>query len=66
MPFITYNDARRKPVKFDKDTVREVLLAIEASDADPREMLEIEVAGKSQQEVAYHIQLLAEAGFIEA
>ena len=53
-------------MKFDKDTVREVLLAIEASDADPREMLEIEVAGKSQQEVAYHIQLLAEAGFIEA
>jgi hypothetical protein len=53
-------------VKFDKDVVREILLAIEASDEDPRAWVEISIQGKSQEEVAYHVQLLDEAGFIEA
>lgn len=53
-------------MKFDKDTVREILLAIEASGQDPREWIDLEIAGKSSEEVAYHVQLLAEAGFIDA
>src|ERR1035438_3724561 len=52
-------------MKFDKDVVRKILLAIEASD-DPMGMIDIAISGKSHEEVAYHIQLLDEAGFIEA
>ncbi len=36
-------------MKFDKNAVREILLAIESSDADPREMLEIEVCSPAPQ-----------------
>ena len=53
-------------MKFDKDVVREILLAIEASGQDPRAWIEIQIPGKSQEEVSYHVQLLDEAGFIEA
>jgi hypothetical protein len=53
-------------MKFDKDVVRKILLAIEASDEEPGGLIDIEIPGKSQVEIAYHIQLLDEAGFIEA
>jgi len=53
-------------MRFEKDMVREILLAIEASDTDPRELINLEIPGRSSEEVAYHVQLLAEAGFIEA
>jgi hypothetical protein len=66
MFFIIYKKAVGGTVKFDKDVVREILLAIEASGGDPRGLIAIEIPGKSQEEVAYHIQLLDEAGFIEA
>ena len=53
-------------MRFDKDVMREILLAVEASDEDPRGWIEISIQGRSNQEVAYHVQLLDEAGFIEA
>lgn len=53
-------------MRLDNDLVREILLAIEDSSGDPRDWLDIEIPGKSQLEVAYHIRVLAEAGFIEA
>jgi hypothetical protein len=50
---------------FDKDTVREILLRIEAS-SDPRGWIDIDIPGRSETEVSYHVQILDEAGFIEA
>ncbi|MFP3404459.1 DUF2513 domain-containing protein [Pseudomonas sp. SIMBA_065] len=51
-------------MKLDQDLVREILLAIEASDHDPRGGLEIELQGRSSMELSYHIMLLHDAGLI--
>ena len=53
-------------MKLDKDLVREILLAIEASDHDPGGWMNLDVAGHSLQEISYHVQLLDEAGFLQA
>jgi hypothetical protein len=53
-------------MKLDKDLVREILLAVETSDHDPRGWMNLDLAGHSLQELSYHVQLLDEAGFLEA
>lgn len=50
----------------DKDLIREILLAIEADESDPRAPIRLNVPGHTQEEIAYHVHLLAEAGFIQA
>lgn len=52
-------------MKLDKDLVREILLQVEAS-PDPREWIDLNISGHSQEEIAYHVEILDEAGFIEA
>jgi len=52
-------------MKLDKDLVREILLQVEAS-PDPMEMVNLSIPDHSQEEIAYHVQILDEAGFIEA
>jgi hypothetical protein len=52
-------------MKLDKDLVREILLQVETS-PDPMEMVNLSIPDHSQEEIAYHVQILDEAGFIEA
>ena len=51
-------------MKLDKELVREVLLAIESSDHDPDDSIEVTVEGRSGREVSYHLMLLHEAGLV--
>lgn len=53
-------------VQLNKDLVREILLAIEADQGDPREPKRLDLPGYTGQEVSYHVRLLAEASFLEA
>ena len=53
-------------MKFDKDLAREILLAIEADESDPNTWVELDIPSHAHLEVAEHVHLLAEAGFIEA
>lgn len=53
-------------MKLDKDAIRSILLAIESDTGNPMIPKDIEIPGLSQQETAYHVELLAEAGFLEA
>jgi Hypothetical protein (DUF2513) len=52
-------------MKLDKDLVREILLQVEAS-PDPLDWVDITVPGHSEEEIAYHVQILDEADYIEA
>lgn len=51
-------------MKRDMDLVREILLATEASETDPRAWVDIELEGRQKNEVSYHVQLLGEAGML--
>lgn len=51
-------------MKLDKDLVREILLAIEASDHSPEESITLSLENRTPQEVSYHVMLLNEAGFL--
>lgn len=53
-------------MKLDKDVIREVLLAVEASDTDPYDTIDLELPGRSREEVSYTVMLLAEAGLLVA
>ena len=53
-------------MKLDKDLVRDILLALEADEGDPRELKNIEVPGWTDEQVAYTVCILAEGGLIEA
>ncbi|WP_456293247.1 DUF2513 domain-containing protein [Pseudomonas sp. AK106] len=53
-------------MKLDKDLVREILLAIEASTKTPDSWIDLAIEGHSEDEVSYHVMLLHEARFIEA
>ena len=64
MSFITYR--RDAPMKLDKDLVREILLAIEASDQTPDSWIDLAIDSHSEDEVSYHVMLLHEAGLIVA
>jgi Hypothetical protein (DUF2513) len=52
-------------MKLDKDLVREILLQVEAY-PHPMGWVELSVPGHSAEEIAHHVELLDEAGFIEA
>lgn len=54
-------------MKLNQDLIREILLAIEASDHDPIEWIDnFAIQNQPERLVSYHVQLLHEAGFIEA
>ena len=53
-------------MKLDKELARTILLAIEEDNGDPRSWVQLEIADQEPVKVAYHIQLLSEAGFVEA
>jgi len=52
-------------MKRDKDLVREILLQVEAY-PHPMGWVELNVSGHSAEEIARHVELLDEAGFVEA
>jgi len=52
-------------MKREMDSVREILLQIEAYD-QPRGWVTLTVPSHTAKEIAYHVQILDEAGFIEA
>ncbi|MBI6557387.1 Conserved hypothetical protein [Pseudomonas veronii 1YdBTEX2] len=51
-------------MKLDKDLVREILLAVEASNEDPLGWTVLNLEGRDAKEVSYHVMLLHEAGLI--
>ena len=51
-------------MKLDKELVRQVLLATEASDEDPQGWTTLELPDRSLLETSYHVMLLDEAGFL--
>ncbi|WP_256675456.1 DUF2513 domain-containing protein [Pseudomonas sp. GXM4] len=53
-------------MKLDKDLVREILLAIEASDKTPDSWINLAIESHSKDEASYHVMLLHEAGLIVA
>jgi hypothetical protein len=46
------------------DLVRDILLATERSDRDPRGWVGLDLAPRSKVEVSYHVHLLADAGLL--
>lgn len=51
----------------DMDLARRILQAVEASDADPREWVELDFVDEYPKNVvSYHVHLLTDAGLIEA
>ncbi len=53
-------------MKRDMDFVRQILLAVERSEHDPRGWMREGVEGIDATTLSYHVQLLAEAGFLVA
>jgi Hypothetical protein (DUF2513) len=53
-------------MKLDKDLIRTILLAVESSNEDPRGWITLNLPEYFANEVSYHVQLLDEAGFLEA
>lgn len=51
-------------MKLDKDLVREILLAVEASEEDPLGWTELNLEGREALDVSYHVMLLHEAGLL--
>jgi Hypothetical protein (DUF2513) len=53
-------------MKRNMELIRDILLAVEASDHDLWGWMHLKIADHSPEELSYHVQLLAEAGFLEA
>ncbi|MFS2096280.1 DUF2513 domain-containing protein [Pseudomonas sp. Pseusp11] len=53
-------------MKLEKDLVREILLAVEASDQTPNSWIDLTIENHGDDEIAYHVMLLHEAGLIVA
>ena len=53
-------------MKLEQELVRQILLAVEASDHIPIKWVTLSLEGWDPQLVSYHVQLLAEAGFVDA
>ena len=53
-------------MKLNKDAIRTVLLAVEADKGGPRGWIDIEIPGFTEEQISYHVELLSEAGFLEA
>lgn len=53
-------------MKRDMDLVREILLAVERSDADPIDSIQIVIPNYTLTQVSYHVHIMEEAGLVEA
>ncbi len=53
-------------MKRDLDLIRAILMAVEDSGHDLGSWMDLSIEGKTQLELSYHVQLLHEAGLIEA
>jgi hypothetical protein len=53
-------------MKRDMDLVREILLAVEASEESPLGWTDVEIEGRSREEISYHIALLDESKLLIA
>lgn len=53
-------------MKRDFDLVREILIAVEAREGDPRKTMPVEIPGRSQDEISYHVKLLWDEGLLDA
>jgi hypothetical protein len=53
-------------MRLEKELVRKILLAIEASEGSPYEGVELEIDGWTQDQIGYHVMLLAEANYLIA
>ena len=53
-------------MKRDMELVRDILLAIEASNTSPLDRVPLQSPGHSEEEISYHVELLARAGLIDA
>ena len=53
-------------MKRDMDLARDILFAIEQNEDVPLGWIDLNIPGRSSEEVAYHVLILAEAGLIEA
>ena len=53
-------------MKRNMDLIRKILLAIEEKGGDPRCYVDLDIQDHSNEEVSYHVQLLEEAGLLEA
>lgn len=53
-------------MKFDKELARQILLAVEASEGTPHQLIKLDIKGYGGDLVSYHVHLLDEAGFLEA
>ena len=49
----------------DIDLIRKILLEVEKKDT-PTGWIDIEIDGYSKEQIAYHVKLLSEAGYLEA
>ena len=52
-------------MELEKDLIGEILLQVEAS-PDPMCLVDLSIPDHSQEETAYHVQIMDEAGFVEA
>lgn len=53
-------------MKRDMDLIRDILLAIESSNEDPRGWINIEIESHTKQEISYHLEMLDEVGLVDA
>lgn len=53
-------------MRLNKELVREVLLAVDASDKSPHSWIDVSSEGHKAEVVAYHVMLLDEAGLLVA
>ena len=53
-------------MKLENDLVRDVLLWLENDEDDPETWKDIRIVGRPQEQVAYTVMMLAEAGLIKA
>lgn len=53
-------------VKRDPEIIRQILLLTEADESNPMEIVQIEIDGVTDEVVSYHIELLANAGYLTA
>jgi hypothetical protein len=52
-------------MKRDMDLIREILLRIESEGTDDKRLF-LKIEGRSEDEISYHVKILAEAGLIRA
>jgi hypothetical protein len=53
-------------MKRDLNLYREILLRLEADETDPVRTVELTIDGYSEEEICFHVRLMAEAGLLHA